>query len=296
VRVAKDVRIALDSGAPVVALESAVATHGLPFPANLEAMRAMSLAVRAVDAVPAVCLILHGRLLIGATESDCHAATVDPEREKAAIRDLGVALARGATAGLTVSATIWAAALAGIRVFATGGIGGVHVPAASADVSADLVQLSYSSVVTVCSGAKSVLDIPRTLELLETLGVPVLGYRSSAFPAFYVASSGEPVPRVDTSQDVVSIARAHWSLGLRSALVVANPVPRDAAIAAAEFDEWLAEAQSAATRDEVRGKALTPYLLGRLADLSGGRTVSANLALLESNARVAAEIARAFSP
>jgi pseudouridine-5'-phosphate glycosidase len=295
VRVADEVAIALDSGVPVVALETAVVTHGLPRPQNVRAIQSMADAVRLAGAVPAICLVQHGQLWVGATPSEADAAADDPRREKASVRDLAEVLAKRVPAGLTVSATLLAAELTGVRVFATGGIGGVHVPADSGDVSADLTQLARSPVITVCSGAKSVLDIPRTLEALETLGVPVLGYRTDTFPAFVLESSGEGVDAVKSCDEVVQIARLHWSLGLRTSLIVANPIPSAHAIASLHWNEWLETAQDAARGHGIRGKAVTPYLLDRLATLSGGMTVTANLALLENNARVAGEIAARLS-
>jgi pseudouridine-5'-phosphate glycosidase len=294
-RVTDEVASALEANEAVVALESAVLTHGLPVPQNIQAMAAMERAVRDAGAVPATCVVRDGRLCIGVTPEEIEAAAQDPGREKASVRDLACVLVGGGVAGLTVSATIFGAQIAGIRVFATGGIGGVHAPAALADVSADLLQLSRSRVITVCSGVKSILDIPRTLEALETLGVPVFGYRTDTFAAFYLESSGHPVPEVRSCAEVTRIARAHWRVGLRSALVIANPISQAEAISPDDWSQWLAEAQDAAVKLGIRGKALTPYLLETLATISRGRTVRANLALLEGNARLAGEIAASLT-
>lgn len=279
----------------MVALESAVITHGLPEPRNLEAARLMSEAVRAGGVVPALCLIDDARLWIGADLDRAEAVARHPGREKASVRDLGMMLASGTPAGLTVSATLFAAELAGIRVFATGGIGGVHLPAATGDVSADLLQLSRSPVVTVCSGAKSVLDIPRTLEFLETVGVPVFSYRTADFPGFYLRASGVCTPRLASADEVARTARMHWELGLSTGLVLGNPIPAHEQIPPDAWHEWLRVARGAAERDRIGGKAVTPYLLDRVAALSDGRTVRANIALLESNASLAAEIASALA-
>lgn len=282
-------------GAPVVALETAVATHGLPHPHHLRAIERMEAAIRAAGAVPAICLVRDGRLVVGATRMEVERVAADPAREKASVRDLGRVVAAGIPAGLTVSATLVAAARAGIQVFATGGIGGVHLPASLGDVSADLLQLSRTPVITVCSGAKSVLDLPRTLEFLETAAVPVVGYRTDRFPAFYLRHSDLPVPCLSSPSAVATAAQAGWELGVSAGMVVGNPIPEDEALQPAEWDHWLRAARAEATRRRVRGSAVTPFLLAHVASASGGQTVRANLALLEDNARVAAEIAVALA-
>ena len=295
VHVSAEVAEALRIGRPVVALESAVITHGLPSPQNLDALGAMTQAVRARGAVPALTLVAGGLLWVGADLEQAAMAAGNPSREKASVRDLAAAIALCTTAGTTVSAALFAAAAAGIRVFATGGIGGVHVPAAAGDVSADLQQLGRSPLVTVCSGAKSVLDIPRTLEYLETVGVPVFGYRTAEFPGFYLATSGVRVPALESPEEVALVARTQWTLGLGTAIVLGNPIPAGDRIPLEEWEAWIEDAQDAAAAEGIRGKAVTPYLLDRVATLSRGRTVAANLALLESNAALAAEVAIAFA-
>ncbi|GAC1399266.1 MAG: pseudouridine-5'-phosphate glycosidase [Chloroflexota bacterium] len=294
-QLSEEVRDAVSTGKPIVALETAVVTHGLPDPQNIQIARSMENAIRAVGAIPATCLIDAGKLWIGVDSHQVERIARDPRREKASVRDIGSALARCVPAGLTVSATLFAATLAGIRVFATGGIGGVHVGVEdTGDISADLLQLSKSPVVTVCAGAKSVLDIPRTVEYLETVGVPVFTYRQERFPGFYLRETGVVTPVVYAASEVANIAHAHWELSNRASIVVGNPVPEADAISPHEWDAWLGEAQLDAARDGIRGKDVTPYLLSRVAELSSGRTVRTNLALLESNARLAAEIALAF--
>jgi pseudouridylate synthase len=295
VRLGNEIATALREGRPIVALESAVVTHGLPEPQNLEAVQCMAETVRTSGAIPAICLVDDSRLWIGADLGRTASVARNPAREKASVRDLGVVIATGKPAGLTVSATLFAAALAGIRVFATGGIGGVHAPYGSGDVSADLLQLSRSPVVTVCSGAKSVLDIPRTLEFLETAGVPVFSYRTPDFPGFYLSRSGVTAAVLSSPDEVARVARTQWDLGLRTALVLGNPIPDADQIPDVEWSEWLQEAQALAERDRIRGKAVTPYLLDRVATLSAGRTVQANIALLESNASLAADVAVALA-
>jgi pseudouridine-5'-phosphate glycosidase len=295
VRLGGEVAAALQAGRPVVALESAVITHGLPEPHNLEAARSMDRAVRTWGAVPAICLVDESQLWIGADLDRATAVARNPTREKASVRDLSAAISIWGTAGLTVSATLFAAALAGFRVFATGGIGGVHSPAGTGDVSADLLQLSRSPVLTVCSGAKSVLDISRTLEFLETAGVPVFSYQTAEFPGFYLEQSGMTTPCLSSPAEVARVARTQWELGLETGLVLGNPIPARERIPDDEWRGWLDEARLAAERDRVQGKAVTPYLLDRVATLSGGRTVQANLALLVSNASLAAQVAVAFA-
>jgi pseudouridylate synthase len=292
--VSDEVASALQRGDPVVALESAVVTHGLPEPANLAAVDSMERAVRDSGAVPAICLARGGQLFVGATPEAVSAVARDPRREKASVRDLGEVLSRGTPAGLTVSATLFAAHLAGICVFATGGIGGVHLPFEIGDISADLVQLSRAPVITVCSGAKSVLDVPRTLEFLETVGVPVYAYGTVFFPAFYLLSSGISVPRVDTPDEVAHIARAQWNLGHMAGIVIGNPIPDAWTLDEEEWSTWLEAARSDAESEGIRGKDVTPFLLDHVARSSGGRTVAANLALLESNASLASRIACAL--
>lgn len=294
--VAEPVRRALDSAQPIVALETAVVTHGLPAPHNVEIVQAMEAAIRAQGAVPATCLAAGGCLLIGADDTDVAALAADAERQKASVRDLGRVLATRAHAGLTVSATLFAASAAGISVFATGGIGGVHRGVTeSGDISSDLTQLRRSPVITVCSGAKSVLDIPRTLEFLETEGVPVVGFGIDTFPAFYLTSSHAQIPSVASAAQVASLARAQWGLGYDAGVVVGNPIPAHAAIPPELWNTWMDQAMKDARAAHVSGPAVTPYLLTRVAEHSDGRTIRANLALLEHNASVAGAIAAALS-
>ena len=296
-RVGEEPQEALRVRGPVVALESAVLTHGLPHPANIEALDRMEREARDAGAIPATCLVHDGILWVGAARSLVEEVAADPDREKASVRDLGRALTRRVSAGLTVSASLFAAHRAGIRVFATGGIGGVHLDASeTGDISADLLQLSCLPLVTVCSGAKSVLDIPRTLEYLETAGVPVLAYNSETFPAFCVLDSGFAVPRVESAAEIAHIARTQWNLQYPAGLVVGNPIPVDAAIASAEWQSWLEPALSSAALNGIHGKDVTPYLLSEVARSSGGRTIEANLALLASNAHLAGRVAVELSP
>ncbi len=283
-------------GHPLVALESAVITHGLPRPQNLLLARALEQVVREQGAVPATVAILDGKVRVGLSEAQLERLASEDGARKISRRDYGIALARGENGGTTVAGTLIAARQVGIRVFATGGIGGVHRNAAF-DVSADLPELGRSPLVVVCAGAKSILDLPATLEVLETMGVAVLGYQTDDFPAFYSASSGLPVNvRVESVQDVVRIAREHWQMGLESALLVVQPPPAEAALAQEQVEEAIQVAMAEAEKNQIRGAAVTPFLLERVSRLSGGASLQANLALLENNARLAAQIAAALQP
>lgn len=292
IRFSRVVEEALAKGQPVVGLETAVVTHGLPEPENMVAAQAMTAEIEGEGAVPATCLTLAGELWVGADAGQVEMVARAPDRQKIGAADLGIALAAGVPGGLTVSGTLLALRAAGIRVLATGGIGGVHLDASDTyDVSADLHQLSRSPVVVVCSGIKSVLDIPRTLEYLETLGVPTAAYRTDHFPAFFLRDSGRIVAKLDTPVHIASAARSLWQLKSESGLVVGNPLPEDAAVGPEEWWEWLDAAQEMARQAGIRGKDVTPFLLDQVAGRSEGRTVRANLALLRANAALAAQVA-----
>ena len=287
-----EVRKALDAGGAVVALESTVIAHGLPYPHNLEIARRLEEVVWEEGATPATIAVLGGRVKVGLSAEELAHLATGSEVRKVSLRDLPLVVSQGGDGATTVAATMHIAALAGIRVFATGGIGGVH-RGQPFDVSADLWALARIPVVVVCAGAKSILDLPLTLEWLETHGVPVLGYGTDEFPAFYTRSSGLPVDaRVDTPQEVAAIVRAQELLQLRNGLVVGVPVPAKAALPQERMEAAIAAALQAAEEAGIRGKALTPFLLQRIAELTGGDSLRANLALLENNARVAARIAK----
>jgi pseudouridylate synthase len=295
--IAEEVREALGTGGAVVALESTIITHGLPRPHNLDTARAVEAVVRAHGAVPAAVGVIAGRLRVGLDDAALERLACGPDPAKASRRDLAAAVGSGATAGTTVAATLHVAHLAGIAVFATGGIGGVHRGAERTfDVSADLVELGRTPVAVVCAGAKSILDIPKTLEVLETHGVPVLGYRTDEFPAFFSPGSGHRVDhRVDSVETLAAVVAAHRRLGQISGVLVGNPVPETAAVPAAEIDECLARSLAEAEQAGIRGKEVTPFLLGRLCELTGGRTLTANIALVRSNAALAADLATALA-
>ncbi len=296
-RIAPEVAAALAEGRPVVALESTVIAHGLPRPANVEVARAMEETVRAVGALPATIALLDGQIVVGLSADEITRVGAEDGVWKASRRDLGVVLARGVTAATTVAGTLACAALAGVRVFATGGVGGVHRGAASSfDISADLSELARAQVVTVCAGAKAILDLPLTLEYLETQGVPVIGYQTDELPAFYTRSSGLRTPhRADTPGDVAAIARAQWESGLGGGLLVTVPIPEEHALPAEKVEAEVRQALADAEAAGVSGPRLTPWLLARMAELTGGESVAANRALLLNNARVAAGVALALS-
>jgi pseudouridine-5'-phosphate glycosidase len=290
--VADEVRAARAAGRRVVALESTLISHGLPWPTNLETARTAEAAVRDAGAVPATIAVWNGRPTVGLSADQVEELAKAKDVLKASRRDLATAVAQGRTAATTVAATMFLAHRAGIRVFATGGIGGAHRDAGQPfDISADLVELSRTPVLVVCAGAKSILDLPRTLEILETLGVPVVGYGTDRFPAFYVRDSGLPISaRVDSPVDAARLFTAHVQMD-GSGVVLARPVAADVALSADEVESAVGQAEREAVQAGVRGGALTPFLLSRLATLTGGRSLRANQALIVANARLAAEVA-----
>ena len=293
---AEAVRAALEGRRPVVALESTVIAHGLPWPQNLEVALDMEAVVEAGGATPATIAVADGNLCAGLDRPTLERlARKDEPVLKLSRRDLGLALADGGLGATTVAATMLIVHWAGIRVFATGGIGGVH-RGDGGDVSADLPELARTPVAVVCAGAKAILDLPRTLEWLETFGVPVLGYQTDELPAFFVRSSGLPVQRrVDSAAEAACLIRAHWGLGLTSGVLIAVPAPEDRAADPEQMEEATAQALSEAREAGVHGKEVTPFLLSRVAQLTGGESVRANLALLRQNAAVAAQIAVALA-
>jgi pseudouridine-5'-phosphate glycosidase len=277
---------------PLVALETTVITHGLPPPQNLQLGRDMEKEVRSQSAVPATIGILDGKVHIGLEDAQLErlASGKTPVR-KISQRDFGIAIARHEDGGTTVAGTITAAQRVGIRVMATGGIGGVHRNAPF-DVSSDLPALGATPIVVVCSGAKAILDLPATLETLETIGVPVVGYQTDELPAFYSRSSGLPVTVSAASPgEIAAIARAQWGMGISSAVLVVNPPPEDVALPNEEVEQAIQAALREAEEKHIHGAAVTPFLLQRVSEISGGSSLKANLALLLSNARLAARIA-----
>jgi len=293
-RLSDEVRDAFERRAPVVALESTIIAHGLPRPRNLQVAEELEDIVRAAGAVPATIAVLDGVPHIGLGKDALERVANDTSLRKLGFRDLAPALATGASGATTVSGTAFLAARAGIRVFATGGLGGVHRDwTTTQDESADLGLLSRTRITVVCAGVKSILDVPATLERLETLGVAVLGFRTAEFPGFYLSSSGRPVDwTVREASEVAAVMRAQDALGgLDSALVVANPVPEEEQLDPQLHDRVLAEALAAAEREGVTGQATTPFLLAHLTEHTKGASLEANLAAVRGNVRLAAEIA-----
>ena len=295
--VAPEVAEALAEGRAVVALESTIVTHGMPYPQNVETARRVEAAVREQGAVPATIAVLKGRIKVGLNEADLEALDTDPSCVKASGRDLAVAMVRGVSAGTTVSSTMLIAARAGIRVFATGGIGGVHRGAEeSFDISADLTELGVTEVAVVCAGMKSILDIPKTLEYLETMRVPVIAYGADEFPAFFARDSGLASDhRLDSPQDLAAAVAIHFTLGTGTGLLIANPIPEEAAIPGAEIEAVIREAVAEAEAQGISRKEVTPFLLDRVNRATEGRSLAANIALVLNNARLAAQIAKALA-
>jgi pseudouridylate synthase len=285
----------LASQGPVVALETTVVTHGLPYPANLQLAQDMETAVRSEKAVPATIGLLAGRIQVGMDCSNLETLVAAPDLRKISRRDYAPAIAQSASGGTTVAGTLIAAEAAGIQVFATGGIGGVH-RGTPFDISADLPELAQSKVIVVCAGAKAILDLPATLEYLETVGVPVIGYQTNEFPAFYSRTSGLPVSaRADSPTEIATIATTHWALGFTSALLVVVPPPDKVALPVEIVDGAIEQALLEARLQEIRGQAVTPFLLSRVSELTGKTSLKANLGLLLNNAKVAAQIAVAIA-
>ncbi len=294
---APEVRAALEAGRPVVALESTIITHGMPYPQNLEAARAVEAEIRAAGATPATIAVMGGQIRIGLEDAALDALARSPEAAKLSRADLAACLASGRTGATTVAATMICAALAGIEVFATGGIGGVHRGAElSFDISADLRELAHTRVTVVAAGAKAILDLPRTLEVLETLGVPVIAFGQDEFPGFWSRTSGLPAPlRMDSAQDIAAAHLMRARIGLPGGQLVANPVPAEDEIPLAEIMPAVETALAAAARAGISAKAVTPFVLDRILALTGGRSLTANMALVRNNARLAAAIALALT-
>ena len=281
---------------PIVALESTVLTHGLPRPQNLQLALDMERAVRDEGATPATIGFLDGYLHIGMNDAELERlANANPEETyKVGPRDFASVITNGCDGGTTVAGTMLACKHAGIKVFATGGIGGVHRDAPF-DISADLQALATIPMIVVCAGAKAILDLPATLEYLETMSVPIIGYNTDDFPAFYSRKSGFDVTEtLDNPQDIVDFAKTHWDAGLQSAVLVANPVPEQDAIPNKEMDPYIVQANQEAREQEIHGKELTPFLLKRITELTRRKSMRANLSLLLNNARLAAQVAKSL--
>lgn len=289
-----EVKRAMNIALPIVALESTVLTHGLPRPQNLQLAHDMERAVREQGATPATVGFLDGCLHIGLSESELERLANEKDAHKVGPRDFATVITQQACGGTTVAGTMFACKQSNIKVFATGGIGGVHREM-STDISADLQALATIPMIVVCAGAKAILDLPATLEYLETMSVPVIGFGTDEFPAFYSRESGLGVShRLDHPQQIVEFARTHWMAGMQSAVLVVNPVPVTDAIRRAEMEPVIERASREAKDQRIHGKQLTPFLLKRISELTKGESMRANLALLLNNARLAAQIAKAW--
>lgn len=296
-----EVRAALEAGRPVVALESTIVSHGMPYPQNVQTAREVEAIVQEGGAVPATIAVIGGRIKVGLSEQELEQLGSDPSFGKISTRDLPFTVALGKNGATTVASTMRVAHLAGVRVFATGGTGGVHRGAASSmDISADLTELSRSQVCVVSAGVKSILDIGLTLEYLETLGVPVMTLGSAEYPAFYSRSSGFASPlSVDSPEQAAAVLRAKWELcdllTQPGGVLLANPIPHEAEVPRSEIDPHIESALRDMDALGITGKDTTPYLLGRIAEITGGRSLSANIALVKHNALLAARVAAAYS-
>jgi pseudouridine-5'-phosphate glycosidase len=294
-RISSEVADALAGGRPVVALESTVISHGLRYPLNFDIALKCEAAIREEGAIPATIGIMSGQVVVGLARHEIETLATAKGVRKVSRRDFGIAIARKEHGATTVAGTMIVAHRAGIKLFATGGIGGVH-RGHDGDISADMPELAQTPVAVVCAGAKSILDLPRTLEWLETAGVPVLGYNTDTFPAFYATTSGLPIDVcVETPEEAAAIIHARWALGLNGGVLIGVPPPADVALPQDEMETAIAQALESAARDGIRGKAVTPYLLAQVSTITEGRSVAVNLALLEQNARVATRIASAMS-
>jgi len=292
-----EVAEALSDGAPVVALESTIISHGMPYPQNIQTAVEEETIVRELGATPATIAVLDGHAHVGLDAEALELLASSPDVSKVSVRDLPYVISRGAHGATTVAATMRLAALAGISVFVTGGLGGVHRGAQQTfDTSADLTELATSNVAVVSAGVKSILDIGLTLEALETLGVPVLAYGTNEFPAFFSRSSGHPAPmRVDTPQQVAAVMAAKWDLGISGGLAVVCPIPAEDELPAGEIDRIIEQALADMDVRHIHGKDATPFLLGRIVEITGGASLTANIALVKNNAHLGAQVAAAYA-
>ncbi|GAA0410541.1 pseudouridine-5'-phosphate glycosidase [Massilia aurea] len=292
-----EVAAARTAGKPIVALESTIISHGMPYPQNVRTAREVEQIIRDAGAVPATIAVIAGKICIGLSDEQLELLGASPDAMKVSRRDLAYVLAQARLGATTVAATMICAQLAGIEVFVTGGIGGVHRGAeTSFDISADLQELAQTSVAVVCAGVKSILDIGLTLEYLETHGVPVLSVGQPGFPAFFTRESGFQADfQIDSPEDQAAFIRTKWQLGLAGGVVVSNPVPADAAMAPAEIDAIITQALGEAASQNVTGKKVTPFLLGRIKELTEGRSLATNIALVKHNALIGARLAVALN-
>ena len=295
--ITEEVAQALRDGTPVVALESTIISHGMPYPQNVTMATEVEQIIRDGGAVPATIAVLDGRPRIGLGPDDLELLATSPDVAKTSVRDLPYVIAGRGHGATTVAATMRLAALAGISVFVTGGMGGVHRGAPlTFDISADLTEMSLTNVAVISAGAKSILDIGLTLEALETLSVPVVAYRTSEFPAFFSRSSGHEAPmRADTAEEIAAVMAAKWNLGIAGGVAVVNPIPAQDEIPANEINDIIDQAIADMQARGIHGKEATPFLLGRIVEITGGASLTANIALVNNNARLGAQVARAFA-
>lgn len=290
-KILPEISSAINRNSGVVALESAVITHGLPYPVNFKLGQEMEEIIQEADLTPATIALINGKISIGLTREELAALSNNPDQIKVSSRMMGIGIARNLSGGTTVAATLVASHIAGIKVFCTGGIGGVH-RGNSNDVSADLDELARRPVVVVCAGAKAILDLPATLEALETRGVPVIGYQTEDFPAFYTRSSNLKLDaRVDSPEEIAQIANAHWQSGNNSAILVCNPLPEEYALDEKRINQSIEKAVAKAEKKGIKGSALSPFLLEQMRELTEGESMLANLELLKNNARLVTKIA-----
>jgi pseudouridine-5'-phosphate glycosidase len=291
----ENVLTAIKNGQPIVALESTIIAHGMPYPKNVEIALSVEDEVRKEGAVPATIAVINGEIIVGLTKEEIEYIGKAKGVLKLSTREIPYCVAMHKDGATTVSATSYIAKLAGISVFATGGIGGVHRGAKDTfDISRDLDELSQTNVIVVSAGAKSILDLPKTLEYLETKGVLVVGFKTEEFPAFYTRKSNLSVPKVDSEEDIARIYAEKHRIGIKSAILVANPIPEQYEIRKEIVDKWIDQAIKEANDKGIKGKALTPFLLAKIVEISEGKALSANIELVKNNARVAARIAKAM--
>jgi len=289
----REVSDALSQGRPVVALESTLIAHGLPYPDNVKIAKKLESVIREEGAIPATIAILNGEIHIGLGNDELEYIAKAKDVWKLSTREIPICVAQGRTGATTVSATSYLASQAGIKVFSTGGLGGVHRGVTNTwDISRDLEELSQTEIIVVSSGAKSLLDLPKTVEYLETKGVIILGYKTDEFPAFYTRKSGLSIPRVEDVSEIARVYKEKKKLKMPGGIVVGNPVREDMEIPEEEVNNWINIALSLAEKEGIRGKQVTPFLLDKIKDISNGKSVETNLSLLEDNARLAAKIAK----
>ena len=292
-----EVKSALSKGTPVVALESTIISHGMPYPENVKTARKLEDIIRAEGSVPAIVAVADGKLHVGISDALLERLATEKGVLKVSRRDIPTALASGAIGATTVSATLIAAHRAGVRVFVTGGIGGVHRGAEKTfDISADLEELAVSNVAVISAGVKAILDLPKTLEVLETKGVPVVGFQTDDLPAFYTRKSGlKLVAKADSPNEIASMMKSKWDCDIEGSILVMNPIPKEFEADADIINVSIDEALALADKKGVCGKEITPFLLAHIAKVTGGDSLAANIALVENNARVGAQVAKAYS-